>query len=83
MHYRAYCHSRTVAYDGFRPEGPVVSLGVTFGANRSQLTVKFGDEHHPIDLDPMYFRFLYILAWADQVGPFRTRKLLSGYLTVR
>jgi hypothetical protein len=54
----------------FQSESPV-ELAVRFAPDRRGLTADFGDAHYETDLDPTYFRYLYVLAWADPFGHFR------------
>ena len=53
----------------FSSESPV-QVSVTLGAD-GHVAIHLGDVKYETSLHPRYLRYLYVLAWADQFGPFR------------
>lgn len=70
LNYMAYHQGRRVESSSFQSKS-AVELAVRFSTDHRRLTVNFGDAHYETELDPTYFQYLYVLAWADQFGPFR------------
>jgi hypothetical protein len=69
LNYIAYHEGRSAGAASFQSGSPI-ELAVRFIKDR-RLRVDFGNRHYEAELDQTYFRYLYILAWADQFGPFR------------
>jgi len=71
LHYQAYYEDRPITYTTpFRASDPI-EVDVRFARNRHRIKISMGDVLYQTDLDLTGFRSLYILAWADQFGPFR------------
>lgn len=70
LRFQIYHHGNSPGALPFQSESPV-EVDVRFSLDRRSVSILFGDKHLEETLEPNYFRYLYILAWADQFLPFR------------
>jgi hypothetical protein len=48
-----------------------LELDVRFAGDRRSISVSFADVRYETEVDQSYFRYLYVLAWADNIRSFR------------
>ena len=70
LRYQVYEQEITAGPRPFSSDSPV-EVDVRVGMGSGHVGIRFGAESYGVDLDPRYFRNLYVLAWADNLLPFR------------
>lgn len=71
LRYMAYYKEHVVKHlTQFECSDPL-ELDARFAPDRRSISVSFADVRYETEVDQSYLRYLYVLAWADNIGPFR------------
>jgi hypothetical protein len=72
LHYQAYSKDQPLTHTTpFRAPPGRVEIDVSINRDGHRISVSLGDSRFEGEVDLTGHRFLYVLAWADQFGPFK------------
>jgi hypothetical protein len=69
--YMAYYKEQVIKHPTQFECSDPLELDVRFAPNRCGISVSFADVRYETEVDRSYLRYVYLLAWADNIGSFR------------